>query len=63
MPIYKFKCSNCSDEREYIVKMLQKVTTCQVCGGESIYQNSFLTVSTGLPNGHIAIRSKVRKEQ
>lgn len=63
MPIYEFKCKDCGDNREYIVKSMQKVTKCEKCGGQAEYQMSFMTVSTGLPNGHIAIRNKVRKEK
>ena len=58
MPIYEFKCASCGDNREYIVKMGQKVTKCQICEGEAHYQLSFNTVSIGLPNGHIGIKNR-----
>lgn len=60
MPFYEFRCEKCGDQSEYLVKMMQKTTECKVCGGHALYQMSFMTVSTGLPNGHIGIKNKVR---
>lgn len=62
MPFYEFRCENCGDQREYLVKMMQKTTKCQVCNGPAVYQMSFMTVSTGLPNGHIGIKNNARRK-
>lgn len=61
MPIYRFNCEKCDTSFEKIVKMGTTETTCE-CGetAEKDYAGSMLFSSTGLPNGHNSIRSKVR---
>lgn len=52
MPIYVFECNECNKEFETATKIGTTNTECKYCGGEAQKtMNSFLTVSTGLPNG------------
>lgn len=61
MPIYDFKCSNpeCNYHDEELVKMGTNKIECPKCGQEAVKtMNSYKFVSTNLPNGHHAARSK-----
>ena len=52
MPIYVFECNECNKEFETVTKIGTTNTECKYCGCEAQKtMNSFLTVSTGLPNG------------
>lgn len=62
IPFYEFFCSECNELRELLVKMGTEQEVCKVCGSEMKRKGGYKTVSTGLPNGHIAIRSKSRRE-
>lgn len=58
MPIYFFKCSECDNEKELLIKYGINETACKECGAElgMKKQDSFYSVSHGLPNGHIGLR-------
>lgn len=57
MPMYTFKCESCDYQTDYYVKMDQREVPCKKCRQRAVYQLSFKTVSTGLPNGHIGIKN------
>ena len=59
MPIYKFKCEKCEVSFEKIVKLDTQETSCE-CGetAKKDYRGSMLFASTGLPNGHNALRAR-----
>ena len=61
MPFYEFKCTTeiCNYHQEELVKMGEYEIVCPSCGGKAIKTiNSYRFVSTNLPNGHHAARSK-----
>lgn len=58
MPIYEFTCKQCGTISDELVKIGTQKHKCK-CGGEMVKsQGSYLTVSTGLPNGHCGSRVK-----
>ncbi|MEK1828834.1 zinc ribbon domain-containing protein [Priestia megaterium] len=61
MPIYRFNCTKCNESFETIVQMGTEETACK-CGAvaKKDYAGSMMFSSTGLPNGHNSIRSKIR---
>lgn len=56
MPIYEFKCKDCSKVYDALVPMGTTNHKCS-CGQESEKtMGSFLFAAHGLPNGHNAVR-------
>ena len=61
LPFYDFKCTSetCDYNKEELEKMGTVEITCPKCGEKALKtMNSYRFVSTNLPNGHHAARSK-----
>ncbi|MGF2618483.1 zinc ribbon domain-containing protein [Rossellomorea vietnamensis] len=61
-PFYVYDCKQCGHSGEYLVKFGTEEVPCKECQepAKKNFGKSLNTVSTGLPNGHIAIKKGLR---
>lgn len=60
MPLYLFKCPQCDETREELVRIGTESTTCTQCGTATEKQLSMNVVALGLPNGFAATKRGTR---